>query len=353
MTPKFANIHSRFKLNGTHFDYEELKQVAYNWVKEGLDFEHAAGAFLLDWLDEKNVVLVKTSGSTGHPKTIQLNKESMVNSAMATAQYLGLEPGDSALHCLPSQYIAGKMMLVRALVLGLEIDLVIPTSQPVFDYNKHYRFCAMLPMQLQSTLIHLQNIDILIVGGSPVSIDLITAIQDLKTKVFATYGMTETVTHIALKSLNKGIEKPFFETLPNVVISQDERDCLVIEAPRVTSEKILTNDIVKLHSATTFEWLGRFDNVINSGGLKLFPEQIEAQLKGKIKSHFFMASEADDTLGQRLILVVESDDTSLDKFVFEGLSKFEIPKNIYAVSKFVRTETGKIQRKKTLESIIR
>jgi O-succinylbenzoic acid--CoA ligase len=128
---------------------------------------------------------------------------------------------------------------------------------------------------------------------------------------------------------------------------------LVIEAPRVTSEKIVTNDIVKRHSATTFEWLGRFDNVINSGGLKLFPEQIEAQLKGKIKIQFFMASEADEILGEQLILVLEAEDTSLDTIVFDGLGKFEIPKKIYAVSKFVMTETGKIQRKKTLESIIR
>ncbi|MFT4611771.1 MAG: O-succinylbenzoic acid--CoA ligase [Glaciecola sp.] len=353
MTPNLANIHSRFKLNGTNLNHEALKQVAYKWGKEGLDFERVAGAFLLDWLDEKDFVLIKTSGSTGNPKTIQLSKQSMVNSSMATAQYLGLEPGDSALHCLPSQYIAGKMMLVRALVLGLEMDLVIPTSKPIFDYDKHYRFCAMLPMQLQSSFNHLQNIDILIVGGSPVSKDLTSAIQNLKTEVFATYGMTETVTHIALKPLNSGIENPFFETLPNVVISQDERDCLVIEAPRVTSEKIVTNDIVKRHSATTFEWLGRFDNVINSGGLKLFPEQIEAQLKGKIKIQFFMASEADEILGEQLILVLEAEDTSLDTIVFDGLGKFEIPKKIYAVSKFVMTETGKIQRKKTLESIIR
>ncbi|MFT5847245.1 MAG: O-succinylbenzoic acid--CoA ligase [Psychroserpens sp.] len=353
MTPTFVTIHSRFKLNGTHFEHEELKEMAYNLVKEGADFESSAGEFLLNWLDDHAIVLVKTSGSTGTPKTIEIHKQAMVNSAMATAQYLGLEPGDTALHCLPSQYIAGKMMLVRALVLGLEIDVVMPTSEPVFDYEKTYRFCAMLPMQMQSTLEHLHNIDILIVGGSAVSKDLTAAIQNLKTKVFATYGMTETVTHIALKPLNNTVQNSYFEILPHVTISQDERDCLVIEAPKVTSEKIVTNDIVKLQSTTSFEWLGRFDSVINSGGLKLFPEQIEAQLKGKIKTSFFIASEADDTLGERLILVLEADNTSLETSVFDGLGKFEIPKNIYAVSKFVMTETGKIQRKKTLESIIR
>jgi O-succinylbenzoic acid--CoA ligase len=353
MTPTYVTIHSRFKLNGTHFEHEELKEVAYSLVKEGADFESSAGEFLLNWLDDHAIVLVKTSGSTGTPKTIEIHKQAMVNSAMATAEYLGLQPGDAALHCLPTDYIAGKMMLVRALVLGLEIDVVMPTSQPVFDYEKTYRFCAMLPMQMQSTLERLHNIDILIVGGSPVSKDLTAAIQNLKTKVFATYGMTETVTHIALKPLNNGVQNAYFETLPNVTISQDERDCLVIQAPKVTSEKVVTNDIVKLQSMHSFEWLGRYDNVINSGGLKLFPEQIEAQLKAKIKTQFFIASEADETLGERLILVLEADNTSLEVSVFEGLGKFEIPKTIYAVSQFVVTDTGKIQRKKTLESIIR
>jgi len=350
-TPTFANIHSRFKLNGTHFGHEELKHVAHSFVKEGADFEKSAGKFLLEWLDDKEVVFVQTSGSTGTPKIIQIRKQAMVNSALATAQYLGLEPGDTALHCLPAQYIAGKMMLVRALVLGLEIDIVAPRSKPIFDYHKPYRFCAMLPMQLESTIEHLEHLDILIVGGSPVSKSLAEATKTLRTKIFATYGMTETVTHIALKPINNTLETAFFEVLPGVTISQDDRDCLVIEAPKVTSQKIVTNDIVKLHSATHFEWLGRFDNVINSGGLKLFPEQIEAQLKEKISTPFFIASEADETLGERLILVLEAENSYLDVSVFKGLSKFQIPKNIYAVSKFEMTETGKIQRKKTLEKI--
>ena len=353
MTPTFDKIHLKFKLNGTNFDHEELKEVAYSLVKEGEPYEKITGHFLLEWLDDNAFVVVQTSGSTGQPKAIKLRKQAMVNSCIATANYLGLEPGDSSLHCLPGQYIAGKMMLVRAMILGLEVDLVEPTSQPMFDYEKHYRFCAMLPMQLKSTLTYLHNVDIIIVGGSSVSKKLIASTQALKTKVFATYGMTETATHIALKPINNTLETSFFEVLPGVSISQDDRDCLVIEAPKVTTEKIVTNDIVKLHSATHFEWLGRIDNVINSGGLKLFPEQIEEKLKEIIKTQFFIASEEDETLGQRLILVLEAENTSLVNSVFEDLGKFEIPKKIYTVSKFEMTETGKIQRKKTLASIIK
>ncbi|MEM5566315.1 AMP-binding protein [Psychroserpens sp. AS72] len=351
MTPIFDKIHLKFKLNGTNYDHEELKEVAYSLVKEGEPYEKITGDFLLDWLDEKDFVLANTSGSTGKPKTMKLRKQAMVNSCIATGDYLGLEPGDTSLHCLPTQYIAGKMMLVRAMILGLEIDLVEPTSQPIFDYEKKYRFCAMLPMQLKSTLSYLHNVDIMIVGGSSVSKSLIESTQNLKTKVYATYGMTETATHIALKPLNNGQEKTHFEVLPNVTISQDDRECLVIDAPKVASKKVVTNDIVKLHSKTTFDWIGRIDNVINSGGLKLFPEQIEEKLKGNIKMQFFVASEPNETLGEQLILVIEADDTALDSTVFNGLGKLEIPKKTYAVSQFVMTDTGKIQRKKTLEKI--
>ncbi|MFD2917860.1 AMP-binding protein [Psychroserpens luteus] len=351
MTPTFDKVHLKFKLNGNNYDHEDLKEVAYSLIKEGEPYEQITGDFLLDWLDEKDFVLAQTSGSTGKPKKIKLSKQAMVNSCIATGNYLGLEPGDSSLHCLPTQYIAGKMMLIRAMILGLEVDLVEPTSQPIFDYDKKYRFCAMLPIQLKSTLSYLHNVDILIVGGSAVSKHLIESTQNLETKVFATYGMTETATHIALKPLNNNQKKPHFEILPDVTISQDDRGCLVIDAPKVASKKVVTNDIVKLYSDTTFEWLGRIDNVINSGGLKLFPEQIEEQLKGKIKQQFFVASEPNETLGEQLILVVEADDATLDKDVFDGLGKLEIPKKTYAVPQFVMTETGKIQRKQTLAKI--
>lgn len=350
-TPTYDKIHAKFKLNGNYYSFNELKEVAYSFIKEGEPYEKITGDFLLNWLDEKDYVSVMTSGSTGKPKTIRLSKQAMVNSSIATGNYLNLKPGNTALHCLPSNYIAGKMMLVRAIILGLEMDLVEPTSQPVFDYDKVYHFTAMLPMQMESTLSYLNNIKIIIVGGSSVSKHLIELSQSITAKVYATYGMTETASHIALKPLNNKFKEPFFKVLPKVSISQDERGCLVIDAPKVSKEKVVTNDIVKLHSPTEFEWLGRIDNVINSGGLKLFPEQIEEKLKGKIPNQFFIASETHDTLGNQLILVIESDSDILDPKVFKDLEKFEIPKKVYNVPKFKMTSTGKIKRLEILNSL--
>lgn len=351
MTPSFDKIHSKFKLNGNNYDHSQLKEVAYSLIKEGEPYEKIVGDFMLDWLDEKDYIKVHTSGSTGKPKVIKLSKQAMVNSSIATGNYLKLKSGNTALHCLPANYIAGKMMLVRAMILGLEMDMVEPTSQPIFDYDKIYNFTAMLPMQLQSTLTYLHNIKIMIVGGSSISKQLIESTQTLKTKVYASYGMTETASHIALMPLNIKSKEKHFRVLPKVSISQDERGCLVIDAPKVSKEKVITNDLVTLHSSTEFEWLGRIDNVINSGGVKLFPEQIEEKLKGIIPNQFFIASEPDSLLGEEVIMVIESKSNVLEASVFEGLDKFEIPKKVYAVPQFKMTTTGKIKRKETLNLV--
>lgn len=354
MIPAYNKIHNRFKLNDSSFLYEDLKEVAYSHVKEGLPFEKNIGDFLIDWLDDKEYVLVQTSGSTGTPKTIKLQKQAMVHSAIATGDFFKLEPGDKALHCLPSNYIAGKMMLVRAMILGLELDLAEPTSQPLFDYEKHYDFCAMIPLQLQKTMSYCNNIKTIIVGGASVSSNLKAAIQSIETNVFETYGMTETITHIAVKKINNlegEVEASHFKTLPDIHISQDERNCLVIEAPKLSEDKIVTNDVVKLHSETSFEWLGRYDHVVNSGGVKLFPEQIEAKLESVMSTRFFITKEEDETLGECIILIVESKSNTIETSVFEGLEKFEIPKKIYSVEKFIESGTGKILRQETVKKI--
>jgi O-succinylbenzoic acid--CoA ligase len=349
MTPTFDKIHARFKLNNIHYDFEELKEVAYSLIKEGAPFEKNMGDFLLDWLNHDNYIKVKTSGSTGLPKLMKVNKQAMVNSAIATGDYFKMEPGDSALLCLPTHYIAGKMMLVRAMILGLELDFVEPNSHPVFDYGKPYDFCAMIPLQVQNQLNYLNNIKTLIVGGASISKTLESKIQDLNTHVFATYGMTETVTHIAVKALNGKQKMKHFNVFPKVKISTDKRNCLVIEAPYLSKEKVFTNDIVTLVSDSEFDIVGRIDNMINSGSVKLFPERIEAKLELKIKERFFIASEKDEKLGQKLILLLESKTNTIKPSVFKELDKFEIPKTIYTIPKFVYTVTGKIQRQETLK----
>lgn len=353
MIPAFNKVHNRFKLNGTHFSFEQLKEVAYSYVKEGQDFEQHIGQFLLDWQDNNPIIQIKTSGSTGNPKTIEMPKQAMVNSAITTGDYFKLQPGDTALLCLPAHYIAGKMMLVRAMILGLEIEAIEPKSQLALDLEKQYDFAAMVPLQLEQTMEQICNIKQIIIGGAKVSNDLIQKTQKLKTKIFETYGMTETVSHVAVKQINhlEMNEVPLFKTLANISIKQDKRNCLIVEAPQLTKEKIITNDIVKLHSDTTFEWLGRIDTIINSGGVKVHPEQIESWLASKIKSRFFIASETDKILGERIVLIVEGEEGSVDASVFSILSKHERPKEIYYIKPFLVTDSGKIQRKKTLERL--
>jgi len=319
-------------------------------VKEGELFSKIIGDFLLDWLDNKDYILVKTSGSTGEPKTISLKKQAMVNSAIATGNYFNLESGSRALHCLPAQFIAGKMMFIRAIVLGLELDVVAPSLYPLASIEKSYDFCAMVPMQLQNSLAELYKVKTLIVGGAAVSNQLHDKLQNVSCNVYATYGMTETITHIAVKRLN-GDSMHNYKVLPDIDISTDDRDCLVINAPKLSNELVITNDVVELTSKTSFKLLGRVDNMINSGGLKLFPEQIEAKLSSKIKQRFFIASEKDEILGDKLILVLEGELKKIETNVLDVLNKYEIPKQIYAVKHFIETSTGKVHRSETLKSI--
>jgi O-succinylbenzoic acid--CoA ligase len=323
--------------------------------------------FLQEWFSEKDYVIVHTSGSTGTPKAIKLQKKQLQNSAVATGNFFKLKEKTTALLCLPIEYIAGKMMLVRAVTLGWHLDVISSSSNPLKQHLTSYDFSAMVPLQVENSIDKLHQIKKLIVGGGAVSNSLQEKLQEVTTEVFATYGMTETITHIAVKKLNNfGLPKgnatnnTFYKILPNTTIYKDERNCLVIKNTNISDKVIFTNDVVALISDTQFEWLGRFDNVINSGGIKLYPEKIEAALSKMIKQRFFVAGIKDEKLGERLVLLIESaEDKSVEaldqlnrKMKSSKLfSKFEIPKEIHFINSFAETETKKIQRKKTLDLI--
>ena len=341
------NVHNQFKLNGYHLNYDDMCRVAYSFIKEGDEYEKHIGSFLLEWLDDDLYIEVETSGTTGTPKVIRLEKRAMIQSALATGDFFGLEPGNKALLCLSAKYIAGKMMLVRALILGLSLDITTVDGNPLAYNEEKYGFAAMVPLQVENSLDKLKQIKKIIIGGAPVSKTLAEKLKKKKINAFETYGMTETITHVAAKKVG---EKAFV-TLPNIILSKDERDCLVIEAPKIVSEKIVTNDIVEIISENEFIWLGRFDSVINSGGVKLFPEQIEIKLQDVISERYFIASLPDEKLGQKVILVLEGATKELPSTIFDALDKFEIPKEIYFVSQFVVTKTGKLNRLQTLEKI--
>ena len=342
--PTYSNVHNKFKLNGAHLSADDLCRVAYSFIKEGDDFEKPVGNFLLDWFDEKDYIDMLTSGSTGIPKTIRVLKQSMVNSAIATGNYFDLSPGDKVLNCLPVKYVAGKMMFVRSFILGLDMEFVAPSAFPLRKNEFDFDFAAMVPLQAQNSLSALHKIKKLIVGGAKINAQLEKELLQLPTRCFETFGMTEAVSHIAAKKIG---EKAF-TALPHVKISQDERNCLVINAPDVVDHKIVTNDLVELLSGNQFIFLGRMDNLVNSGGIKLIPEQIEAKLHASIPQRFFAIGVSDADLGEKLILVIEGEKYDFDKTLFDVLSKYEKPKEIIFVSKFKETPNGKVIRRGSL-----
>ncbi|WP_320814847.1 AMP-binding protein [Flavobacterium sp.] len=347
-TITYKNVHNRFKFNGIHLNFKQIKRVAVSYIKEGEEYEKVIFKFLLNWLDEKPYIEVLTSGTTGKPKIIKIEKQFVVASALSTGDYLNLKPGDSALLSLSADYIAGKLMLVRSLILGLELDAVEPSSAPFESITRNYDFVAMVPLQVEQSIAQLNQIKTLIIGGSEVNSILKEKLQSTPTNIFETYGMTETVSHVAMKR----IENNYFEALPNVIFSIDDRNCLIIDAYKVAESKIITNDLVELISEHQFIWKGRFDNIINSGGVKLSPEVIESKLQGKFQNRFFIGAQMDEKLGQKVVLVIESNiDLNLNTKTFENLSKYEVPKNVYYINEFVETKTNKINRKKTLHKI--
>jgi O-succinylbenzoic acid--CoA ligase len=320
--------------------------VAYCFIKEGKPFEKHIGTFLLDWFDEKSYIELSTSGTTGVPKVIKIEKQAMLDSALATGDYFGLEPGNTMLHCLPTNYVAGKMMWVRSFILGLDMKFVEPNSNPLEKIDESFDFCAMVPLQAKNSLkkLKLKKIKKLIIGGVRVHRALEKELVKLPMEIYETYGMTETITHMAAKRIGEEA----FTVLPNVTVSSDERSCLVINAKKISKEPIITNDIVKLISDTQFIWEGRIDNVINSGGIKLMPEQIEDKLSTLIPRRYFIFGKPDETLGEKAVLYVEGEPINIEESVFNVLNKYEIPKEIIFIPKFKETATGKIMRKESI-----
>lgn len=281
------------------------------------EFEKKVLQFLQDWFSHSETVSVQTSGSTGIPKVFEIEKKRMLNSAKMTCDFLGLKEGDTALLCLPVQYISGKMMLVRAIERKLKVIISVPSSAP--EISENVEFCAMTPLQVQNSLDKIHFIKNLIIGGAAVSEklknEISTTLQfsNSPTRIFETYGMSETLSHIALKQISP-IQEEYFTIFNDVEISVDERNCLKIFAPKLNPEILQTNDIVELMHFDSaqgdkkqFKFLGRFDNVINSGGVKIFAEELENLVKKHIDKDLVFLGKPDETLGEKLILVIEDE----------------------------------------------
>lgn len=311
------------------------------------EWELAIANFLNEWNSSSEVIFSQTSGSTGDPKTIELPKSAMRMSAQLTGEFFQLKKGDSALLCLPVGFIAGKMMIVRAIELGLKLYCVEPKSKIDLADFPRLDFVPMTPMQVENSMDSLSCIKTLLIGGAALSESLRTELLNHSTKSFESYGMTETITHIALKE----ISEEYYSVLKGVKISTDHRDCLVIQTPYF-EERIITNDLVEIISDKKFKWLGRVDNVINSGGIKLIPEKIESKLKPFIEQEFIISSIPDEILGEKLVLIVEGNQILEIDFELAQLSKFEIPKKQFQLPNFPRTEAGKLKRAAIREKIL-
>jgi O-succinylbenzoic acid--CoA ligase len=327
------------------------------------DWETSLYGFIQTWLDAADTLTLKTSGSTGTAKTIQVSKQAMRQSAQLTGEYFQLKARQNALLCLPTTHIAGQMMVVRAFELGLNLIITAPNAINLDTVESQtIDFSAMLPLQVHKLLFSkpcqqkkLAQIKTLLLGGASVHPKLLNAILNLKTAVYQSYAMTETVSHIAVRRLNPAQKKPFYTLLSGVNVEQDQRGCLIIHAPCLGVNNLITNDLVKLHSATEFELLGRFDNLINSGGIKFNPEQLEEKLATVITDqHFFITGLDDERLGQKLVLVIESAALSEEELeqlqckIKTVLDKYARPKEIYLLAQFQETPTGKIRRDATL-----
>jgi O-succinylbenzoic acid--CoA ligase len=312
--------------------------------------------FFIQWNSKESEIKVNTSGSTGKPKQICLQKSQLILSANKTNQYFNLNAKTSAFLCLSMDTIAGKMMLVRAFVGNYEIRIEQASSNPLENCDESFDFMAIVPLQLATILNEtpekLALIQTIIVGGAAVSNQLTAKLKALKKSIFQTFGMTETVSHIALRKI--GFEESVsYEGLQGVTFTATEGN-LEIHYPELLPEPLLTNDFVRLIDSTHFEWIGRTDFIINSGGVKLNPEAIEQKIASLIDIPFFISSTPDDLLGNKLTLVLESErSTSFKKSDFEALlTKYELPKMLATIPAFERTSSGKINRKATASKIL-
>ncbi|MCO5723668.1 AMP-binding protein [Robiginitalea marina] len=349
------HMNPAFTLDGLPIAYEDLSEVAYSLIKEGEPYEREIGDFLMDWISASPDILQQTSGSTGPPKPLAISKAAMVESARLTGESLGLKEYTRALLCLPAKTIAGKMMLVRAMALGWKLHLTAPSAKPLDGFDLPVDFVSLVPLQLFHSLEHLGGISKILVGGAPLSRELLSLLPSDGPQVYESYGMTETASHIALRRLapvplSESPESilPPFKALPGITLEVDGRGCLVVHAPYLPTSPVVTNDLVLLESENQFRWLGRVDNAVNSGGVKLIPEQLEARIAPLIPGRFILGGLPDAALGEKLVLVLEGNPDSeslLGRIRESGIpGPHEMPREVFSLSEFAETASGKLDR---------
>lgn len=308
--------------------------------------------FLEDWHSSSETILVHTSGSTGNPKPLMVEKRKMLNSAKITCDFLDLKPGNTALLCMSLDYIAGKMMVVRSLERGLRLLQVKPSGHPLAEVplDRPIDFAAMVPMQVYNSLQvpaereRLRRIKHLIIGGGAIDDKLASELQSFPHAVWSTYGMTETLSHIALRRINGPTASEWYEPFEYVRVDTNEEGCLVIDAPLVCSEKLVTHDIAEIKDGK-FRIKGRKDNVICSGGIKIQIEEVEDILRTILLSPFMLVKKKDEKFGEVAVLITEDSDLQrVESICRQRLPKYWIPKEYLHFEQLPLTETGKPKR---------
>lgn len=330
-------------------------------------------SFVENWKNGQNIIQINTSGSTGIPKRIDIKKQQMVASALLTGDYFSLKEGDHVFCCLNVEFIAGMMMMVRAMELKLQLTVVEPVSNPFLKLssNDKYDFVAFVPMQIQAILENEESLNYLktysgfkniIIGGAAINNSTLEAIQKLNIPCFSTYGMTETVSHIAIKPLNGARDKGYFNVLKGIDIEVDERNCLKIKGLCTDNEWVQTNDIVEFGSENNFKLIGRANRVVNSGGVKIFLDSIEKEIEMDVfnyfqkNTRFFLFGIFDEKLGEKLSLMIEAEREEFninlkELFKYSILDKYKIPKEVFFIKKFKETASGKVDYLNTINLI--
>lgn len=357
----FDPLHIPLIINGERLSPSQVTDWAHQLQYTAVyPWEKNLGNFLLEWYDpEKQTISIHTSGSTGAPRTLQVTRQAMIESALRTCNFFGLNAEMKALLCLDTRFIAGKMMVVRALACQLNLIVIPPTLDPLAAVTDPPDFTALVPAQVIASLQNpvsremLHQTGIVIIGGAPLPASAEEQLAQLHSNAWITYGMTETLTHVAVRKT--GEQPPAFRPLPGVSFRTETDGRLCIQAPFLESE-IKTNDLCKILPDGRFLLLGRADFVINSGGIKLFPEQMEQRLASFFPGPFFITSRPHPMLGEVPVIVAEAslitqgDIRELQQFLSRTFSSRERPVALIPVVKIYLTESGKILRRQTLSA---
>ncbi|MDF7812281.1 AMP-binding protein [Hymenobacter sp. YC55] len=357
-------------LNGREFRYTDIQQYPATTPVDLNGYEAKVLDFCRQWLNGTQDVALHTSGSTGQPQPVLMKRQQLEASARRTGDYFDLGPGDRMLVCLNCEFVGGMMMLVRGFERRMHLTIVEPQADPfaLVPAEAEFTFASFVPLQLRAVLAaghapRLNQMKAILVGGAAVEQSLAKEIRQLTVPVYLTYGMTETASHIALRRLNGPDLTTAYRVLPGIHVGQDARGCLTVRADVTDNQLITTNDHVKLLDPHTFEWLGRLDFVINSGGVKVQAEKVEQVLEVALLElnlpvrRAFVAGQPDARLGEQVTAYLEGEplpeaqQQQLLSLLRKRLSKYERPRELVYVGEFRTTASGKLNRRATLQSL--